>query len=331
VVVIGGAVMDVTFKTTDLPARETSREAYAFDLSPGGKGLMQAVAAARLGLEVSLLAAVTDDRFGREIVDYLRRENVDTSLIKVVGDASTPFTGIIEFELGDSIALNWRNDREVRLDARDVDGALPRLAEADVVLMTFEIPRESLLRAIARISEVSGRRPILIVTPGQPYTDGGVTGQALARIDYLVAHPWELGRYAPTDGAGFEMDPVARRLLAYGVQTLCVLIGGGCTVYSDTALGTFSVPTFQSVYKESSAARDAFCAALAAKLIDQHGEFSEGVALWATVAMAAAAADHPLPNPMPDRARVDQFLRRSRFTVAPRDGAPPVTAPISDG
>jgi ribokinase len=319
VIVVGGAVMDATFKTKILPERETSSEAHAFNLSPGGKGLTQAIAAARLGLDVSLIAAVADDRFGQEIIEYLRREHVDTSMIKVVRDARTPFTGIIEFELGDSVALNWRNEREVRIDVRDIENALPRLAQADAVLITFEIPRESLERATMRLREPGNRHVILIVTPGQPYADGGVSGQALAEIDYIVAHPWELGRYAPPSHDTLDLDAVARRLLAYGVETLCVPIAGGCAIYSETALGTFTVPTFPSAYKESSAARDAFCAALAATLIDNRGEFSESVALWATAAMAAAAADYPLPNPMPDRRRIDQILSRSRFQVTPRE------------
>ena len=45
VIVVGGAVMDATFRIKALPAPETSSEAYGFDLSPGGKGLTQAVAA----------------------------------------------------------------------------------------------------------------------------------------------------------------------------------------------------------------------------------------------------------------------------------------------
>ena len=121
VIVLGGAVMDATFRTKDIPPRGTSIEAYAFQLAPGGKGLWQAVAAARLGLDVALVAAVANDRFGHEIVDYLRDEGVDTSLLKLIDDAHTPFTSVIEFELGDSIALNWPNQMEVRLDIRDVD------------------------------------------------------------------------------------------------------------------------------------------------------------------------------------------------------------------
>jgi ribokinase len=319
-IVVGGAVMDATFRTKVLPERETSREAHEFVLSPGGKGLTQAVATVRLGLDVSLLAAVADDRFGQEIVEYLRHEGVDTSMLKVVSDARTPFTGVIEFELGDSIAVNWRNEREVRLDIRDIDRHEAELTASDAVLITFEIPRESLQRALALVHAAPVRRPLTVVTPGNPYADGSLSGLALSQIDFMVAHAWELGRYAPPDRSTFDLDAVARRMLAYGVETLCIPTGGGCTIYSDTGLGTFTVPTFPSAYKESSAARDAFCAALAAKLIESASEFSEQVALWATAAMAAATADYPLPNSMPDRPRVEQLLSRSRFTVAPRSG-----------
>ena len=213
---------------------------------------------------------------------------------------------------------------EVRLDVRDIDRLESQLCASDAVLVTFELPRETMQRTLALLRGVQAHRPLTIVTPGQPYTNGNVSGQALAQVDYLVAHAWELGRYAPAGHGKFDLNTVARQILAYGVETLCVPSGSGCTIYSEM-LGTFTVPTFPSQYKEQSAARDAFCAALAAKLIEEGRGFSEEVALWATAAMAAAIADYPLPNSMPDRHRVEQLLSRSRFTVAPR-----ITTPISD-
>jgi ribokinase len=317
-IVVGGAVMDVTFRTKDIPPRGTSTEAYAFELAPGGKGLWQAVAAARLGLDVALIAAVPDDRFGHEIVDYLKDERVDTSLLKLVSDAHTPFTGVIEFELGDSVAFNWPNRSEVHLDVRDIDRLGQHFAACDAVLLTFEIPRETLQYTLAVVNGLDERRPVAIVTPGQPYPDTGISGQALSQIDYLVAQPWELGRYAPPDRQSFDINDAAQQLLAYGVETLCILApGGGCNIYS-TPLGTFTVPTFPSPFLEWSTARDAFCAALAAKLIDSGRHISEEVAMWASAAMSVASADHRLPNPMPDRGRVEQLLERSRFKVNPR-------------
>jgi ribokinase len=325
VIVVGGAVMDVTFHTKDVPPRGTSTEAYGFGRAPGGKGVWQAVAAARLGLDVALVAAVAEDQFGREIVDFLKDEGVDTSLLKLVSDAHTPFTGVIEFELGDSIAINWPNRSEVHLDIRDVDRLGQHFAACDAVLLTFEIPRETLEYSLALINGLAKRPPIAIVTPGQPYPETGISGQALSQIDYLVAQPWELGRYGRPDRKPFDVDAAARQLLAFGVETLCVLApGGGCNIYSETPLGTFTVPTFPSAYLEWSTARDAFCAALAAKLIDSGRNFSEEVALWASAAMSAAIADYPLPDPMPDRRRVEQLLERSRFNVNPR------RAPVSD-
>ena len=74
VIVIGGAVMDATFRAKVLPQIQTSTEALGFNLAPGGKGLKQAVAAARLGLDVALIAAVSDDQFGHEIVNHLQDE-----------------------------------------------------------------------------------------------------------------------------------------------------------------------------------------------------------------------------------------------------------------
>jgi ribokinase len=317
VVVVGGAVMDATFRTSTYPQLGTSTEARSFDLSPGGKGLTQAVAAARLGLDVSLVAAVADDRFGREIIDYLHESGVDTSLLKVVRDARTPFTGVLEMELGDSVAVNWRNQMEVRLDVRDIERLAGQLAGCDAVLLTFEVPRETLQRALALVHADHDQRPMVIVTPGQPYANETISNIALAQIDYLVAHPWELGPYSPPEQPLFDPDPVARHLLTYGVETLFILNNGGCTIYSATELKSFTVPSFSSIYRETSAARDAFCAALAARLIEDDGTFSEPVALWATAAMSCAIADFPLSNSMPDRQRIEQLLTRSRFTVQP--------------
>ncbi len=315
VVVVGGAVMDATFRIKNLPAPETSTEAYGFDLSPGGKALTQAVAAARLGLSTSLIAAVTDDRFGEEILQHLHDEGVDTSLVKQVPGRRTPFTGVFERELGDSIAVNWRNQSEVFLSPDDMNDRYTQIAGCDVLLTTFEVPRETMQQTLALAHRDPDNRPLVLVTPGQPYADERISRDTFSRIDYMVAHPWELGPFAPQGLGAFDPDPVARNLLAFGIETLCLLVNGGCTVYSGAAHDVLSVPAFPSIYKESSAARDAFCAALAAKLIENDRKFSREVALWAAASMSCATTDFPLTNSMPDRQRVAALLARSPYWV----------------
>src|SRR5258708_36239335 len=91
-----------------------------------------------------------------------------------------------------------------------------------------------LQRALELVHGAEGRRPLIVATPCNPYNDGSVSGQALSQIDYMVAHAWELGRYAPPDRDTFDLDAVARRVLAYGVETLFIPTGRRGTDYSGT-------------------------------------------------------------------------------------------------
>ncbi|QNE22402.1 carbohydrate kinase family protein [Kribbella qitaiheensis] len=311
VIVVGGAVMDATFRTKMIPAHETSGFAHDFQLMPGGKGLWQAVAAAKLGLEVSLVAAIGDDRFGREIIDYLKAENVDTSLLKIVRGARTPFTGVVELDLGDSIALIWRNDQVVKLDTNDVDTNAEEIAACDALLLTFEIPRETTQRTLtlAHADADTGRRPLIIVTSGQPDPNEGISRASLQLIDYFVSHAWELDKYSPPDLLRFNPDRVGEHLLSRGIETLCLLGNGGGTIYSDTAAGTFRLSSVFSLYKESSTARDAFCAALVAKLLENNRTLTQPVARWATAAMAYAAESFGTLNSLPTRPQIEQRLQ----------------------
>ncbi|WBQ02294.1 PfkB family carbohydrate kinase [Kribbella sp. CA-293567] len=308
VIVIGGAVMDVIFRTNVIPQHETSTRADQCLMTPGGKGVSQAVAAARLGLRVSLIAALGDDSFGQEIVEYLRTENVDTSLLKIVRGARTPVTGVFELPLGDSIAAFWRNDKVISLGVRDVDLLGHQISDCDTVLLSFEIPRETFQRAVDLAHPDSQQRPTVIVTPGQPYSDGLVSRQALSQIDFLVAHTWEIARYGSQGHDRFDPHRIGEDLLRLGVGTVCLLGNGGGLIYSRITPDIQRLPTVSSPFKESSITRDAFCAALAAKLIDE-GELSEKVAAWTTAAMACAAEDHKHSTTMPDRERIERKLR----------------------
>ncbi|MEV8371835.1 PfkB family carbohydrate kinase [Kribbella sp. NPDC056861] len=310
VIVIGGAVMDVIFRTKLIPQHETSTLADDCLLTPGGKGVSQAVAAARLGLKVSLVAALGDDQFGQEIVEHLRTENVDTSLLKIVRGARTPITGVFELRLGDSIAAVWRNDKVINLSVRDVDLLSRQIADCDAVLLTFEVPRETFQRAVDLAHPDEDFRPFVIVTPGQPYPDGGISRLALSQIDYLVAHAWELERYVPSHHDRFDPDRVGDHLLERGVGTVCLLGYGGGLIYSHTTRIN-RLPTVSSPFKESATTRDAFCAALATKLIDD-GAFTEGGARWVAAAMECAAEDHTHATTMPDRERIERKLRNAR-------------------
>jgi ribokinase len=315
VIVVGGAVMDATFRTTRIPALETSVEGISFRTSPGGKGFYQAIAAGRLGLEVSLVAAIGGDDYGKRIVAELLQEGIDTSMMKVVPDVETSFNGIIELTRGASIAVHGRKDRDPRISVEDIDAVAADIAAADAVLITFEIPQESLQRTLDIVHATHDPRPVVVVTPGQPYGGApGLPGQVLEKMDCMVAHKWEIESYASDGDGSDDLKTVAQPLRALGVSALCILDDGKCVIFSDSLDATIA-PTGSIVYRESSVARDSFCAALVARLVESRSNITQDDAVWATAAMVAATNDFSVPKPMPNRERIQSLLQRLHMNV----------------
>jgi ribokinase len=307
VVVIGGVAMDHIFHSDAVPLPETSVRATDHARSPGGKGLSQAVAAARLGLEVALVAACADDEDGATILRHLEDEKVDTSMMKVVPNETTPQTAVIEFPDAESAAVVWHNEGVVSLSVQDVLRHRSALAACDAVLLTFEIPQDVLSSTLNLVSGLGQEPPVTVVTPGQPYDTGPPSGQAFAQIDYLVAHSWELRRLSYYTPGRQASNHLGESFLRLGVRSVCVLGTRGGTIYSQNAPPRSITPP-PSMLKESSITRDLFCAALVARLVEDRSLTDDAVR-WATAAMASFTEDYANARNFPDRNRIEQMLR----------------------
>ncbi|MEU4193878.1 PfkB family carbohydrate kinase [Kribbella sp. NPDC026611] len=305
VVVIGGVAMDHIWRTKSIPDVATSAMAMSYIRSPGGKGFSQAVAAAHLDLDVSLIAAIAADDAGQEIRSSLMREGVDTSLLRTIPNPGlrTPTTGILELPAGNSSAVVWRDG--VELDSSTIDQRATAIRSCNVLLLTFEMP-QSVLRHILSLVNSSPNRPVVIVTPGQPYADGHLLSPALKQIDYLVAHLWELEGFALSDEPRYDPQLLSDDLLSLGLPSLCLLVERGGTVYQRGEAQ--SIPDPKSSLRDSSITRDTFCAALGARLID-HTSLTLADIRWAAAAMACfAEAYHRAPS-HPRRDAVDKKYR----------------------
>src|SRR3982751_3058654 len=89
VVIVGGANYDYLVRGPSLPRPGETVDAGEFQEAPGGKGANQAVAAARLGARVAMIARVGADERGDRIVERLRVEGVDTGHIIFDADIHT--------------------------------------------------------------------------------------------------------------------------------------------------------------------------------------------------------------------------------------------------
>ena len=102
-------------------------------------------------------------------------------------NATTPATGIFERPFGESAAAVWRGPLE--LDSRHLDRHAKALSSCAALLLTFEIPLPILHRTLDLTAGRPDERPVIIVTPGQPYPNAELTRDTLRQIDYLVARP----------------------------------------------------------------------------------------------------------------------------------------------
>src|SRR5437867_7229581 len=86
VAVVGSVNLDLVARTERLPRPGETVTGATFARHPGGKGANQAVAAARLGAEVSFTGAVAVDDLADEALAGLEREGVDLSSVRWIGE-----------------------------------------------------------------------------------------------------------------------------------------------------------------------------------------------------------------------------------------------------
>jgi len=240
-------------------------------LYPGGKGLNQAVAAARLGAHVTLLGRVAQDPFAGILMAAADAEGIDRSGVVVGATGETGLAVPIVVANGENaIFASPGANLEMTVDNL---GPAERITTADIFLTQFETPLDVVTEAIHRASS-AGVPVLLNPAPVRPFDI-----ELLRSVDILVLNEVEAGMLAP----GLADDEArARALLALGPQSIVLTLGpaGGVWARGETA-ARFDAPTVEAI--DTVGAGDCFCAALAVRLV-------EGAELGEAVRFAAAAA-----------------------------------------
>lgn len=311
--IVGDAVVDHIYRTDRLPTEDGPVHGR-FEEHFGGKGLNRAVAAARLGLRVRLISAVGGDIAGRRIIRYLKRQGVDTDLVKTVEGESTPVVAVIIASSG-ATGIIGDSDDAVRLSRDDLRTAAARsaLTAADAVLLTFGPPIAVIDQALGVIRR--GRtRPRVLVHATPPTNSPQYISKYFGRIDYLIGTRRELAelvadpaRTPQTPVADFEAD-IAPQLLAQGVGSVCAVERFECSVRSATL--NLDVPrSFAAVLADSPGSSAAFSAAFAYRLVTA-GRLAERADFeWATAAMAATQSFGDVSGAMPPVSEIDRIAR----------------------
>ncbi|GAB2538879.1 PfkB family carbohydrate kinase [Nocardia heshunensis] len=324
VVVIGDAVIDHILEVDHFPTPGTVMWGTDSGTRPGGKGLNCAVALARLSLDTRMLAAIGDDDEGREVLDYLASERVDTSLIRVDPQAYTPITTVVSPADGDYSVIAIAQGR-TRLTTADLEHAPIRhaISSAAAVVLTFEHSDrviEEVLKSVGALkdSSSSAGSPWLIVifSPSRPLTPAVMAH--FSAIDYLVGTWHDLAKLHPElPAVDVPVQAVASRLLTEGVGTVCVIDRSQCIVHR-RGPDAVEVDRFATSTPSIAGTASAFSAALTSRLVSNAHSADTADFVWATAAMAtligrasgAGAVDH-VGDAIPSAQSIDEPMRNA--------------------
>ena len=259
IVVVGSINADLQFMSPSIPRGGQTILGSGFDMGFGGKGANQAVAARLCGAQVAMIAAVGGDLLGTEAIANLHAQGVDTAAVRVVPDAATG-TALILLEPSAEnriIVVKGANDR---LSPAHIDAAADQIAEADMVLVQFEIPLQTVYHTV-RLAKM--HRVACMVNPA-PALAADLT--ALACADYLIVNETEAETMAGR-GPGTDPQQCIDELLARGVRRVVLTIGAKGAVLASREQRVH-LPGFPISAVDTTGAGDAFIGSLATFLTE---------------------------------------------------------------
>ncbi|GCE48366.1 ribokinase [Thermosporothrix hazakensis] len=284
VVVLGSLIVDLMAQAPRLPRPGEAVIGESFHSLLGGKGINQAIAAARLGAQVTLIGRVGQDAYGDAFFDTLQQEGVLSSFVSRDAKAGTGVSlVIIATENGQNMIVVNPN-ANMQVPVADVEQALrgvqqerEREAPADeqagrshkaVFLCQCETNRETYTTGL-RLARELGMTTILNAAPVSQLADTELFRSA----DILVVNEIEAATYANSSVTSLETArQAAERLLHYGPQHVIITLGSqGCLWSARESSGAVehqALPPFAVQAVDSTGAGDAFCGVLAALLAD---------------------------------------------------------------
>lgn len=194
VLVVGSSNMDMVVVTDHFPAPGETLLGRHFSTSPGGKGANQAVAAQRLGAQVSFLGCVGDDDFGRDLSARLAAEGIDLRRLRVDPSMPTGVAAITVSQAENSIVVVPGANHSLLPES--VFAAEAAFVETDVVLCQLEIPLATVV-ATAQLAQSHGK-PFLL----NPAPAIRLPAELFARTSLLTPNEHELALLFADEAAG---------------------------------------------------------------------------------------------------------------------------------
>ena len=230
ILVVGSLVMDLIYSTSKVPNEgETVNDGLAFSSAPGGKGANQAVQAARLGIDVTMVGKLGKDMFGDELLKAIKDAGINTDYILRDEASSSAVSNIIL-----EVAKNKKTKNRIivvpgtnmKLTVEDVAFLKDKISEYDMVILQLEIP----LEVNKRVIEYAYAKGVPVMLNSAPYQ--ALEDDILSRLSYISPNEHEAygltGIKTTKEDGSIDIKKVetaAKALLDKGVKNVIITLG----------------------------------------------------------------------------------------------------------
>lgn len=259
VVVVGSLNMDLVTRAERLPRGGETLIGKSFATVSGGKGANQAVAAARLGAQVSMVGCVGDDAYGEQLRSALLAEQIDCQAVSVVEGSSGVALIVVDDSSQNAIVIVAGGNG--LLSPEKVAGFDRVLQEADVIICQLEVPPATVGYTLKRGREL-GKTVILNPAPAS----GPLPAQWYGSIDYLIPNESEASALSGVAVDSLESaEAAAGRLITAGAGKVIITLGAQGSLFANgRSFEHFPAPKVKAV--DTTAAGDTFVGGFAAAL-----------------------------------------------------------------
>jgi ribokinase len=284
VCVLGSFMKDLVATAERRPLPGETLHGTGFAEFLGGKGVNQAIAAARMGARTAIVGTIGEDRYGEEFLELLESDGVDTSWVVRHPELGTGVgLPLVLPDGGNSIIIVSRANAAIT--PSDVEAAADVLTASAVLSVQLELPVDSSLASY---------------------------------VDILVPNEVEAAALTGLDCDDESQVPVIARKLAdeWDLRGCVVTLGArGAFVVDRTTQAEVWIDPHQVATVDTVGAGDAFCGSLAASLA-AGSDLVDAVRL-ANAAGALSTTVNGAADSAPDRAAALALLDGAAFSVGP--------------
>jgi len=294
ITVIGNASIEFSASVNRLPAKGESIAAASFKQRAGGKGFIEAIAAARLGREVAMFTRVGEDNFGNTLLQTLMGENV--RVVNIPRSETPTGSSLITTDAAGQSTIVVFPGANSELNEQVVMQHIERIINSDILLLQQETPAQTVGFAVETAAQ---HKPLIIVNPSPALT---LPHELYKHIDCLTPNVSELSALTHKD----DLQEGVEVLLSWGVKNVIVTLSDkGC--YYANAEEQYFVEPFKVDAIDKAGVGDAFNAALAVALSE--GRSYREAMIFANAVGALTASKPGSIESLPMRSEVEYFIR----------------------